>query len=129
MTGIRARTIKRVQAMVNRYLTDSCTLLKQGDAKGTHNEPLNDWVVTASGVSCRVIRAGQQMNGSNALTGGRETLVDKHRLILPVGTTVAGEYRVEMADGRRYEVVDVMDDMTDSAYVQVIIKRLREKNG
>lgn len=129
MRRMRARTMRRIQQMVGRELTETCTLTKQADAEGVYGEPILDWIEVGSGIKCRVIRAGSSMAGSNVIAGGRESLLDKHRLILPVGTVVGANYRAEMADGRVYEVVDVVDDLTDLPYVQVVVSRLRGSNG
>lgn len=128
--SMRSLALTRMRLrMVQRELVDRCTIEKQGDAEGEHGEPLNEWAVVATDVSCRIIRAGTSMSSSNSTVGGRENLVDKLRIILPYEQVVAADYRIEMADGRRYEVVDVVDDLTDKTFTQCIVERLRDKNG
>lgn len=129
MSGVSSQTLAKVRSMVGRFLDESCTIEKMGNSESEQGVPMPEYEVVATGVSCRIIRAGSSMSSSNTVKGGRESLVDKHRCILPYGTTIAADYRIVMSDGRRYEVVDVVDDLTDKAFVQVIINRLRVKNG
>lgn len=123
--GFSKRTIAIVRRRVEAFLTERCDLSVQGTSVGDMGQPLATWTVVAADVTCRIIRAGSTFASTNTITGGREALVDTLRLIVPHETEIAADYRVQVEGGHLYEVVEVLDDLTDEAFVQAIIKRLR----
>jgi head-tail adaptor len=127
--GLSARTLAKVQQNVNVMLTDSCTIERETSGVGAMGEDLHENEVVASNVPCRLIRAGLKSTGSSNIVGGRESLLDRFRLILPVGTDVSADYRVRMADETIYQVVDVEAALTDATFVAAVIMRVRGRNG
>jgi hypothetical protein len=127
--GISSQTLAIVRQNVSVMLTDSCTIERESDAVGSMGEPLHEFEVVVSDVACRMIRAGARSTGTNNVEGGREALTDRYRLILPVGTDISTDYRVTMADGTAYEVVDVEAELTDGAFVAAVVTRTRGRNG
>lgn len=127
--GISASTLAIVQGNVSAMLTDTCTIERETAANGNMGQSLHEAEVIASGVACRLIRAGLKSTGSSNNDGGREALTDRFRLILPVGTVISTDYRVRMADDSLYQVVDVEAALTDAAFVAAVIVRSRGRDG
>jgi head-tail adaptor len=127
--GFSSQTLAIVRQNVSVMLTDSCTIERESTGLGDMGQPLHEFEVVASDVDCRVIMAGSRTTGSNNVAGGREALTDRFRLILPVGTDISADYRVTMADGTVYDVVDVEAGLTDAAFVAAVVMRSRGRNG
>lgn len=127
--GFSARTLAKVQENVGVMLTDICTIERETTGTGDMGQELHENEVVATDVPCRLIRAGTRTTGSSNNAGGRESLTDRFRLILPVGTVISTDYRVRMADETIYQVVDVEAALTDGAFVAAVVTRARGKNG
>lgn len=125
MSKLRASTLNRIRKTVNKYLPETCDIESSVDgATGSMGQKLQSWETVATGVSCRVIRAGNRTSGDTAIQGGRETIEDTVRIILPVGTVVDVDYRIVIGN-RSYQIVGIQDDLTDAVDVSVIGKRIR----
>ena len=120
------RTIALVRRNVNEMLTESCTIQRESGSRGTMGEPVHQFENVATAVACRVIRAGQTQSTSEAgQVGGQEALVEMYRLICPVDTPFTTDDRVVMSDGRVFQVVDVEDGLSDSAFAGAVMVRVR----
>lgn len=120
------RTIELIRRRVNSYLDDTCRIERESGSPGLMGERLRDLLLVASNVSCRVIRLTKRTNTAAQEVGGQEALVERYRLILPVGTAFAVDDRVVMSNGDVYQVVDVEDHMSDGAFVGAMLTRVRE---
>lgn len=119
------RTINIVRRNVNEMLTDTCTISEESGATGTMGEPLPNLVVVASGVPCRVIRAKIPNSSSQQVVGSQESMVEVYRWIGPVGTALAVDQVVTLSDGSVYQIVNVEDKLTDSAFAGAVVTRVR----
>ena len=122
---LSTRTVTMVRARTEAMLTETCTLMRESGAEGLMGEPTHGLVLVASNVSCRVIRVGQRFTANTGAVGAQEALVEMYRLICPVGTAFDTDDVVEMSDGRRFQVVDVEDGLTDEAFAGAVITRVR----
>lgn len=124
---LSARTVGLVRGRVAQMLTETCTLQRESGATGTMGEPLHDdWLIVAADVPCRVIRVGEQQRRTSVQqVGAQESMVERYRLICPVGTAFDVDDRVVMSDGRIFQVADVQDGLTDEAYCSALITRVR----
>jgi hypothetical protein len=129
LRGFSARTLAKVQENVGAMLTDTCTIERETTATGDMGQELHENEVVATDVACRLIRAGLKSTGSSNNAGGIESLLDRYRLILPVGTVISTDYQVRMADGTIFQVVDVEAALTDAAFVAAVVVRSRGRNG
>lgn len=126
MPRISSRTLAKVRKNVNEMLTERCTLERETGTVGTMGEPLHTWETVQTGIACRVIQAGQTQSGSTtAVVGSAEAMVERYRLITPVGTPFTLNDRVVMSDGRVFEIVDVDDGLTDEAFAGAVMVRVR----
>lgn len=124
MARISSRTLAKVRAQVSGMLTEACTLQREAGTTGTMGEPLHLWETVQSGIACRVIVARRGDVGT-AVVGGAEAMVERYRLITPVGTPFKTDDRVVMSDGRVFEIVTVEDGLTDEAFAGAIMVRVR----
>ena len=125
MPRFSSSTIARVQRNVNAMLTDTCTIKRMTDSLGTMGEPLNTLELIASGVLCRVIRAKVPSDNTQQVIGSQKSMVERYRLICPVGTAFVVDDVITVSDGKVYQVVNVEDDLTDSAFAGAVITRVR----
>jgi hypothetical protein len=119
------RTMAIVRRNVNEMLVDTCTIEQQMGIKGTMGEPLDSWEIVAEDVPCRVIRAKVPNASSQTVVGSQEAMVEMYRLECPYDTTFAVDNRVTLSDGSVYQVVQVEDKLTDSAFAGAVITRVR----
>ncbi len=125
MPAFSTRTIAKVQQNVNAMLTDRCTLSRKSDATGLRGEPLNATEIIASNVPCRVIRSKVPSDNAQQVIGSQKSMVERYRLICPVGTAFVVDDVVTLADGSVYNVVNVEDQLTDSVQASAVITRVR----
>jgi hypothetical protein len=126
MPRFRARTIAVVRRNVNEMLTDTCRIERQTGITGTMGEPLNSWETVATEVPCRVIRSSLRLGASAMqVVGSQESMVELYRLICPVGTGFTVDDRVTLSDDSVYQVVNVEDKLTDSAFSGAVVTRVR----
>lgn len=125
MAYFGARTLGIVRRNVNRTLKERCTIQRETHTKGTMGEPLHEFEQVAADVACRVITAGERNRTAVMDVGSQESLVERYRLICPVGTLFEVDNRVVMSDGRVFQIVDVEDGLTDEAYAGAIMIRVR----
>ena len=112
----------KIRARVASFMTDTCTIEREVDAYDKYGSPVREWETSASGVACRVIRAGDQSRGAMGDNALRETMTETYRLIVPVGTVLGVDYRVTI-NGKTYQIVNLIDAWTDAMDVQAIMVR------
>lgn len=125
MPRFSARTIAIVKRNVDETLTDTCTLKRETGATGLMGEPLHTLELVASGVPCRVIRAKTPSDSSQQAVGSQASVVERYRLICPVGTGFTVDDVVTLSDGSVYRVVSVEDKLTDGVQSSAVITRVR----
>lgn len=123
MTRLSSQTLKRIRSTVEAYLVDTCEIESQVYTTGSMGQAMQAWETVASGVRCRVIRAGRQSDGDAEVQVGRETIEQAVRIILPYGTAMAVDYRI-VVSGASYQVAGIENTLSQSAYVSVIGKRV-----
>jgi hypothetical protein len=124
MPRFSARTMAIVRRNVDEILTDTCTIEQQTGITGLMGEPLDSWEVIASDVPCRVIRAKVPNASSQTVVGSQEAMVELYRLECPYQTVFAVDNRVTV-NGAVYQVVQVEDKLTDSAFAGAVVTRVR----
>jgi len=121
-----SRYLTAIQRRLATFLTETATIEKRDinaiDRLGAPVE--NAYTLVDTGVACRVIDARSRRTESWMEVGQADAMVDMYRIIFAVGTTVEQDYRITVGD-RKYQVVDMTDDRTDAADLQVTVKRIR----
>lgn len=127
MTVSRVASLAR--RMVERTLTERCDIERETGATGLMGEPLHQWEMVEQDVPCRVISTGGQgsQQSQYAAVGATETMVERWRLICPVGTTLKTDSRVRLTDGRVYQIVSVEDRLSDAAFAGALMVRARDE--
>lgn len=125
MPRISARTLAVVRQNVNEMLTDTCTIYRESGGKDTSGAPTHSESIVASAVACRVIQSESRFQNQTQVVAGQEALVEQLRLITPVGTPFTVNDRVVLSGGQIYQVVGVEDGLTDSAFANAAITRVR----
>lgn len=123
-SGIQ-RAAALMRQRVNALLTDTCLIERESSGVGTMGQPLHQWDVVASAVPCRVITGARRAGAGYQNIGSTESMIERFRLITPAGTVFAVDDRVTLADGTVYQVVEVVDQLTDAVDTQAIIVRAR----
>lgn len=118
------KTIKRIQARVESMLNETCTIEREVLSTDEYGARVHTWASVASGVACRVIRAGTSNQGAGQVIAEQETMIDRYRLIVPAGTVLDVDYRVTVG-ARVYGVVNIADDLSDETHVSAIVTLLR----
>lgn len=121
------RTTAIIRRRVNTFLTELCSIERETNMRGHMGEPLsNRWETVAENVPCRIITLGQNSTQSEAEpVGSTEALIERWRLICPAGTVLAVDNRAVLSDGRKYQIVDIDDRLTDQAFVSATVVRAR----
>lgn len=112
-------TLGRIAAMVNKTLTDSCTIQRNTQVVDDGGNHVMLWSPVAT-VKCRLISDTQRQKPEPV--AGRETPRTPYRLILPAGTDVLGTDRA-VVDNVIYEIQDVKASLTDGVFVEVEVLR------
>ena len=121
------RTIGIIRRRVNAFLTETCSIKRKAEIRGHMGEPLPDWETVASDVPSRVITINRgSIQSEYEPVGSTEALIERWRLICPVGTTFAVDNQVWLSDGRKFLIVDVDDRLTDAAFVAAVMVRARD---
>ena len=115
-------TLAFIRRRVAEFLTDSCRIEQRSGTVGELGTPVAGWRVVDADVPCRVIK-GQSEIGRG---GEQVSIVDEYTLITPVGTSLAVDYRVVMADGTIYQIVEVIDGRTDAVDAQAKMRQTRD---
>lgn len=126
----RQSTIGRIQKRLATALTETCTIKRETDARGTMNERTHTLETVAPLVPCRVISVGAQATGETRDVGAQEALIDEYRLIVPVGTDFAVNDVVEMTEGEEvYQVTKVVERHSQSTHAEALLVRQRDGDG
>lgn len=120
-----SRTIKQIKAMVAKFLDQQCELLQQSDTIDDYGNQDYSWSTVAAGVPCRLITdSGQSTTSEVRRVGDQESLVESYRVILPADTDIESDMRVKIGSNE-YTVIDVLDSLSNSVNVQVLVTRAR----
>lgn len=120
------RTLAIIQRRVDTFLTERCSIERETGAKGRMGEPLHGWETVATNVPYRAITISQTSSTSEAKSvGATEALVERLQLIFKADVVLAVDYRVRLADGRVYQIVDINDRLTDKVFVSTLAVRAR----
>jgi hypothetical protein len=125
MTSGIGRAAALMRLRVQALLTDTCVIERETAGVGTMGEPLHQWGVVVADVPCRVITGARRSGAGYQNIGSTESMIERFRLITPVGTPFAVDDRVQLSDGTVYQVVEVVDQLTDAVDTQAIIVRAR----
>src|SRR5690242_7804430 len=113
-----------IRRIAGTFLTDTCLIERESETTGEYGEPVHAWEVTATGVTCRLIKAGQFNTPGGETPGAQETLQDLYRLVVAQTVTLDVDYRVTVNDAV-YQVVRLESELTDEGFHAALVSRQR----
>lgn len=125
------RTAAVIRASVAKYLPDTCMIQRERQSRGSMNEVQHgSYDVIASDVACRLIREGKRSGTQAEDVGSQEALIERYRLVLPVGTDFDVDDQVivtdhESAADLTYQVVSVEERLSNRAFTACGVSRVR----
>jgi hypothetical protein len=120
---MNSRILAMIKNETEKWLVESCVIQKRAPTSSPRGAPKAEFENTAT-VDCRIITEQQGARGAAEVIGGKETLTDAYRIILPAGTEIAKDYRVVSGEFT-YEIIGILDKRTDGNDVQVRARRMR----
>ena len=122
---MNARTLAMIRAKALSFLTARCNIYALSDARGVAGAPLDLRELSASCVPCRLISSG---DGGDVGEFADKTVMDEmYTITLPTDTDLNVYDEIVMrASGKRYQVTSIRDGLTDSAYFDAEVKRMRD---
>lgn len=115
--------IDRLAAYAARAFLPERALIEREDVlTGGMGEARSVWVVSATDVPCRIIRAGRERGDMTSTEGAVEALPETYRLALPRGTAIGIDHRVTVG-GNVYQVVGVEALLTEQVFRMVTVVR------
>lgn len=118
---VSAHRLARVKQRLEKYVDDVCTIKRRSATQGPRGETNPNYDIVAENVDCRVIKGESGMDD----VGDQASLTETYRLIVPVGTELGVHYRVVLADGSKFEIIDVIDKRSDPVDAQALMVRER----
>lgn len=119
-----ARTQAHIRATVNRYLTETCTLIREDTGSGAAGQETIVRTTVGEDVPCRIISGGQSNTSASDLMAAREMLTDLYTLIVGQGVTLDVNYLVIVND-ITYSIVRLETAWTDEPFRKAIVTRKR----
>lgn len=77
-------------------------------------------------VQARLISGQRSFTSATVTPGMQESMKDEYRLCVPVGTEIGVDYRVEV-DGVEWDVIRIVDGLTDRNEIQAVLTRRRDE--
>lgn len=118
-------SLAKIRKRAYAFLEDRCVIERQRQERGSMGQPIAPaWDVVASDVPCRLVMAGRQLNGMDAVVGSQEALVERYKIALPYDAVVDVDYRITV-NGEAYGVVSVERILTAKVFVQAVVTKVR----
>lgn len=123
--NLNSRLLLMMQNKAAKFFVDECNIYSLSDARGESGESLDLLELSASGVNCRLISLAS--SGDVGEFADKTVMDEMYTITLPIGTVIDVYYVIEMVTtGNRYEVMSIRDHLSDSAYFDAEIKRMRD---
>lgn len=119
------RGLARVRSAAMRFLTEVCVIEDEVIATDQYGAAVHAWRVSASDVACRVITETRMSGSDTTEIGSQMAMVERLRLVVPVGTALGVNQRVTVG-ATVYRVVALLEGHTDAVFASAVIVRLHE---
>jgi hypothetical protein len=127
MPYLSTQQLAVIRRITEKAMKDVCRIERLANAVGTMGQPLTDaWEVVSEDVPCRLITSKGATLPATDVYADRITLEDTYTISLPVGTTLAADYRITI-NTTTWRVASVLDGRTDAADVQAVLLRMRQE--
>ena len=122
MSVMRSIMLQKIKARLETFVGEnSCTISKPALTRGPTGAPGSGHVIVASDVPCRIIDGSSETEE----IGDQQAILEKYKLIVPVGTELGVKYRVTVDDGNTYKILDIISRYSESVDAQAMITRER----
>jgi SPP1 family predicted phage head-tail adaptor len=101
-------------------MNNTCKILKRASGTDDYNQPSTQWEDQETGIACRVSR----LSYAKKAEVGIQAAVD-HSMLYMRPHTVSEHNMIELADGTRYEVVNVADPSLAGHHLEILVKEVR----
>ena len=122
MSVVRDRLIQKIQARLETFVGEnSCTISRPALTKGPTGAASSGKVIVASAVPCRIIDGSSETED----IGDQHAILERYKLIVPVGTELGVGYIVTVDDGNTYNILDIITRHSESVDAQAMMTRER----
>lgn len=122
--AVSDRVLALMRAKYEKLATQTCDIYRPVPIKDEYGSVDDLYVISASGVKCRLITRSFAA-GANKEFSDKLMMEDVYQLTIPYGTVIDVNYQVWIGDDK-YEVVVIRDKLTDTVYVEVEVRRMRD---
>lgn len=126
---LNERLRAKIEAVALRTMKDRALIEREVPATDIYGDPTGGtWETVAADVPCRVIRANRSTGDAIRQTGGQETLVQEHQIVVPRWASMDVDQRVTVTsamDGTAitYKVIRITAGWTDEVFRSYVAVR------
>lgn len=122
MSLMRQMMLQKIQDRLETFVGENtCTISKPARTQGPTGAPGSGHVDVATDIDCRIIDGSSETDE----IGDQHVILERYKLIVPVGTELGVGYRVTVDDGNTYNILDIITRHTESVDAQAMMTRER----
>lgn len=125
MSLLSSQALAHIRRIVEGMMSDTCTIEREQDSRGSLGQMAHTWEIVASAVPCRLITSKGATLPATEVFADRIAMEDTYTISLPVGQELAADYRIKI-NGLAFRVAKVLDNRTDTADAQAVLTRMRQ---
>lgn len=115
----------QIEDQARQWLKDTCSLYRSEYVINEFGESVQSTVQVASGIPCRVTQSNST-RVQIATVGRQERIISTYRLTIPLKSPtynfdLAVNQQVMLSNGKRYEIIQIEDALTDAVWRQADI--------
>jgi len=118
------QTLAGIKAALGRFHNETADIYRTTESVQSDGSVERSQEIRAQDVPCRLFYPQKSNNSAMREIGGQERMMEEYRISLESGTTLAVDDEVRVG-GVAYQVVRIVEDMTQMADVQAIVTRRR----
>lgn len=118
------QTLAYIKSKFTAFRTETCDIYAVTWGVDDFGAQQKSFAQVGTAVACRVITGQQSFQSGMMQQGEQKSMKHELRISLPVGTELDVDYQIDVG-GVVYDVVRVIDDLTDDTQVQAVITRRR----
>lgn len=117
---------KQLESSLNKFLSDTCSVLKKSIIRDEYGQELEQWEEKHSNVPCRLIYSSTNSQSQASIISEQETLIQSSRIILNKDYGVSVNDKIKIGDDE-YSVISIDDNLTNRLYIDLEV--IKENNG
>lgn len=123
MSILNSTQVARLRRRAQQYFNQTCVITRIDEVQGRLGLEESP-VQVAAGVACRVVTDTRSQGQGYQAVGQAHMNVDAYIIWLPSGTDVDVAYQIAV-DARVYDVIELLDDLSNEIFVEVRVRRVR----